>query len=141
MLIYVKLLLQDLFRPSEVLHFLVANMTGASHALSPVFCCLAHARIFFLALLMEATTCLLICLPCQLLNGPLLCCSPWGPGTKVLIPEQVLQDHILGPATPARIGAYCCARLLKVTFLIIKSLNSKSKTQSLANVVGFFFFF
>lgn len=59
--------------------------------------------------------------------------STWGPGTKVLILEQVLQDHILSPATPARIGAYC-ARLLKMTFLIMKSLSSKSKTQILANV-------
>lgn len=128
MLIYVKLLLQDLFRLSEVLHLLVANVTGASHALSPVFCCLPHARTFFLGTAHGGND-----LSPRLPALPALkwahivafSTGTWGPGTKVSIPEQVFQNLILRPATPANTWPYCCARLLKITFLMIKSLNSK----------------
>lgn len=98
------------------------------HTLSPVFCCLPHDRTFFLGTAHGGND-----LSPRLPALPALkwahivafFVGTWGPGTKVSIPEQVLQNHILRPATPANTRAYFCARLLKMTFLIMKSLNSK----------------
>jgi len=101
MLIYVKLLLQELSRLSEVLYLQVSNKTAASRSLSLLFSVALHMPEFFLGTADwdDDLSPHVPALPAFKWGHILpLSLDTWRPGTQthhlqVLIPEDILQEH------------------------------------------------